>query len=98
MNASHTWARLGPGFQSVLTEMCARVRSVPGDIDWSDGDWYLTRRWSEPDQDSFVGWLTEALHADRKLRAEILTHPRKTKAHCRKAAREFVFMWGWGIQ
>jgi len=88
-------AELNNGLQVVLTEMCKRVGAEVNLIDFKDGQWFMQHEWTEAEEADFVKWLADYLFLDRQARIDIMNSPYKRKVSCHKAAKSFVWNYGW---
>ena len=61
--------------------------------------WFLKNQWTVEQQEEYIKWLTNYLYKNKEAREEIVFTPNiKTKKWCEKAARVFVFEFGWKIK
>ena len=58
-------------------------------------DWFMRYSWSAEQRQSFENWLFDYFHQNREARIELMKVPNKDRRRCRKAAQEFMFIYGW---
>ena len=85
----------GKYLKIILNEMCKRVNVNYEDINFKKHDWYLEYSWNKEEEKSFENWLDDYLYDNTKARREILSANIKRRKYTKKAASEFVWMYGW---
>ena len=79
----------------ILREMCCWVGADYDKIDFKSPDWFLQHCWTQAKEDNFVQWMMYYLYKNIEARFEIMRCPRKHKESCLKAAKEFIWIYGW---
>lgn len=90
---------LNPHVKKVLNSMCIAVGTTIDKVDTSSKHWYETYMWTLEQQDEFIDWLSIELYKDKDLRkCFVHLRYRDTKARRVKAAKKFVYNYGWKMQ
>jgi hypothetical protein len=78
----------------VLNKMYEMVGASPDGVDFKSSGWYLEHEWDKATEESFTKWLGDYLYSNKSARQEIMSWPVKNKALCHRAAKWFVFSYG----
>jgi len=78
--------------KTILDEMCSRVGAR--DINFEENDWYLKYTWTEEEQDDFIKWLADFLHANSNAR-KLFNMIGNSKKQCKHGAMLFNLYFGW---
>jgi hypothetical protein len=84
-----------PHLKHVLEQMCSVVEADPTEIDFKEEKWFWKYEWSIDQEKAFIKWLADYLYSNKGARAEILETPWRNRKHCEKAAKFFVWNYGW---
>lgn len=82
----------------ILREMCRWVDADYDKIDFKSPNWFWEYEWTESQENEFVKWLADYLYKNIEARFEIMRCARKHKESCLKAAKEFIWVYGWKIK
>lgn len=82
----------------ILREMCNRVGVYYWRMDFKKPNWFLLSEWTGAEEDEFVKWMGNYLYKNTEARFEIMRCPRKHKESCIKAAKEFIWNYGWKVK
>jgi len=84
------------GLEKVLKEMCRRVGAPYNSIDFKEEGWYNRYAWTYEEEVDFVQWLTDQIMRNKEVRESLFVNPTHvTENIARKAAKEFVYQFGW---
>lgn len=79
----------------ILKEMCNRVGAPYEEMDFHESFWFTKYRWTTQQEDDFVKWLTDLLYNNKDIRKAFFQNNIRTKTHCKRGAKAFVFNYGW---
>ena len=82
---------------TILTKMHEMVGCEYNGIP-TESDWYVQNKWTQEQGDEFIEWMTGYLMNDSGARREMMRWPYKVKRNCLKAAKQFVYIYGWTIE
>jgi hypothetical protein len=89
---------IGEHLKHILKKMCNIVNADYKKINFQKDNWYHEYYWSEKEEIDFIEWLTNYLYTTKEARKEILYISGRSKIICNKAARQFVFNYGWKLK
>jgi hypothetical protein len=72
------------------------VGADPDEVDFHSEGWWKNHSWTKQQQEEFTTWLQE--HFKKKKNREGVVTCCFNKAERERAAREFVFNYGWVIK
>lgn len=82
----------------ILKKMCECIKADYYQIDFEDGEWYYTQKWTIKQEDDFKIWLAEFIFNNKDARIQLTTIHHKTKRICKQFANEFIWNYGWNIK
>ena len=89
---------MNQSIEIILKEMCKRVNADFSKLDFKSTDWFWQYTWSKEQEDDFRDWLIEFFKTNKQARKELLSTNSSKVKNLKKAADEFVWVYGWKVK
>jgi hypothetical protein len=95
-NGSYASLRLKlPYTAKLIAIMCRIVGVNPDTVNYNLHTWFWQHSWNKLQEDAFIAKVIVYLRSNKDAREELMSRPSPRVRDIKKAAHEFVGMYGW---